>query len=383
MPETQGDRVLRENLQALSTRNRDLAATVSAATPDPRFTTAPSRSGSMVPAVKSAAGTTPLHSQYDPRAEARRLMDAGHASRGADGFLALFGLGGGFLAEAALEDSSTWHVLVVEKDPSVLLTLLTHVPLGRLLADPRVTVVCGLPGIRPALLSNWKPALMGGMKVVPLRPWFDRERPFFDRAAAEVSAAVDAVRSDYSVQSHFGKRWFANMLANLPRVRTPSSPSAVAAAVVTAAGPSLEQHTAALAGRGKDVLVVATDASLPALLRAGVEPDAVLSIDCQIYGYHHFMQGLPPTTALYLDLSSPPQLARRFPRARFVAGGHPFARYVDAHWMHLPVVDTSGGNVTHAAVTLARGLGAERITVRGADFSYPDAKPYARGTYLY
>jgi hypothetical protein len=46
-------------------------------------------------------------------------------------------------------------------------------------------------------------------------------------------------------------------------------------------------------------------------------------------------------------------------------------------------IDTSGGNVTHAAVSLAQSLGARRITVYGADFSYPDGKAYARGTYLY
>jgi hypothetical protein len=49
----------------------------------------------------------------------------------------------------------------------------------------------------------------------------------------------------------------------------------------------------------------------------------------------------------------------------------------------MPRIDTSGGNVTHAAVSLARALGARHIAVFGADFSYPEGKAYARGTYLY
>jgi len=46
-------------------------------------------------------------------------------------------------------------------------------------------------------------------------------------------------------------------------------------------------------------------------------------------------------------------------------------------------MDTSGGNVTYACLSLAEKLGACRITVYGADFSYPLGKPYARGTYFY
>jgi hypothetical protein len=46
-------------------------------------------------------------------------------------------------------------------------------------------------------------------------------------------------------------------------------------------------------------------------------------------------------------------------------------------------VDTSGGNVTFAAVSLAETLGAEEIEIYGADFSYPLARTYGRGTYIY
>ena len=383
MPEPAADLLLRENLERLASVDPQLAASVRGAVADPRILSLPSRSGPLVPAVRAHGGTAPLHSLYDPRAEARRLVH----SAGAEGFLVLFGLGGGFLAEAALENPGTWHVVVVEKDAGVLRALMACAPLARVLGDPRVSVVCGTGSIRGAILSRWKPALMGGMRVLSLRPWYEQERTHFDAAASFVQSAVEAVRADYSVQAHFGKRWFANMVANLPYVGSapPARPraQAPAAAVITAAGPSLDEHAAELAARGGDVMLLATDTSLPALSGRAIVPDAVLSIDCQVYGYHHFLQGLPAGTELYLDLASPPLLSRRFPRARFVAGAHPLARYIDSHWMRLPFVDTSGGNVTHAAVTLAFALGARDITVRGADFSYPDAKPYARGTYLY
>ena len=39
--------------------------------------------------------------------------------------------------------------------------------------------------------------------------------------------------------------------------------------------------------------------------------------------------------------------------------------------------------MTHAALSLAEALGAESTLLAGADFSYPEGKSYARGTYIY
>jgi hypothetical protein len=395
LPETADARILELNLARLAAAHPALAVRIRSARPDPRFIRLEARSGAHVPAVRSPAGDAPLHSLYDPRQESRRLVQ----TAGGNGFLVFCGLGGGFHVEAALEDPRTLGVLVIEKDESVLRGLLGQIRFDRLLQDPRVTIAVGLGEIRPGVLFSWKPAVMGGMKLVPLRSWCGQEKEFFDAAASEIETCIEMVRADYGVQSHFGKRWFSNILRNLPRVTgEPKPPLAGAAdgqslavaagmspavAAVTAAGPSLERYLASLSLRRRELMIVAADTSLPALLRSGVQPDAVLSIDCQVYGYHHFLQGLPASTSLYLDLASPPALARRFPSAHFVASGHPFARYLGSRWIRLPAIDTSGGNVAHAAVSLARALGAQRIEVYGADFAYPSGKPYARGTYLY
>ena len=48
-----------------------------------------------------------------------------------------------------------------------------------------------------------------------------------------------------------------------------------------------------------------------------------------------------------------------------------------------PRIDTSGGNVAHAALSLAVSLKPEEIMICGVDFSYPGGKLYSRGTYLF
>jgi hypothetical protein len=58
-------------------------------------------------------------------------------------------------------------------------------------------------------------------------------------------------------------------------------------------------------------------------------------------------------------------------------------RYLSRNWRPLPELDTSGANVTYAAVSLAEKLGARTIELYGADFSYPMGLSYARGAYVY
>ena len=164
---------------------------------------------------------------------------------------------------------------------------------------------------------------------------------------------------------------------------SPPLPS-VKKAAVTAAGPSLIAQIERLRGEKRaGVFLIATDTSLPCLLNAGITPDAVISIDCQHISYYHFMDGLPAGVPLFLDLASPPLLSFLSKRNQFFSGGHPLTRYISRFYRPLPELDTSGGNVTYAAVSLAQELGAREIELYGADFSYPGGVSYARGTYIY
>jgi hypothetical protein len=100
-----------------------------------------------------------------------------------------------------------------------------------------------------------------------------------------------------------------------------------------------------------------------------------------MWSYHHFFRRTH--IPLFLDLASPPLLAERSTETYFFSGGHPLSRYFSRYGLRIPELDTSGGNVTYAAVSLAEALGAETTGLYGADFAYPLGVTYARGTWLY
>ena len=372
------------NLLALSQRNPELCSRLSSAeTTHNHYKFLESRSGEVIPARLDSRGAAyPLHSIVDPRKEAKRLID----SVNGEDFLILLGLGGAYYAEAALERKQTGMVVVIEYDINGLAELLCHRDYARLFGDPRFRLLADNTEeeIKQSILDLYQPVLYGGIRVIPLRSRTSLQTEAFSLAGKAIEAAIDRVSADYSVQAHFGRRWFCNIIRNLTEAeKFQDALPPIRRAAVTAAGPSLTLHLDRLRQKRQGLFLIAADTSLPCLLQAGIAPDAVISIDCQHISYYHFMEGFPEQTLLFLDLASPPLLASRSKRLHFFSGGHPLTRFLSRTWKPLPELDTSGGNVTYAAVSLAEQLGAREIELYGADFSYPEGISYARGTYIY
>jgi hypothetical protein len=371
------------NVLALSKTDPALCARLSAAVTTQgvyRFINA--RTGECIPALTESGGAArPLHSTVDPRREGSRLI----ATLTEEGYIIFLGLGGAFAAEAALKRSETKKVLVIEYGCNGIAELFGTRDYLALLQDPRFRLLSDPSGseIEEYLLRTYIPAIDGGIRVFPLRTRTGQDERF-TRAGEAIKRAIDAVSRDYSVQAFFGKRWFSNIIRNLflAEAHTPSIPP-IRQAAICAAGPSLDTQFPLLKKDRKNTFLIACDTALPALLSAGIEPDGVISIDCQQISYRHFFKAIPPGVKLFLDLSSPPAVASGTENRFFFSGGHPLGIYICREWRPFPVLDTSGANVTYAAFSLALLLGAETVTFYGADFSYPGGKTYARGTYLY
>jgi len=379
------------NIKALSQRHPELCSRLRAANPGiTRYHFLESRSGETIPALIDVKGSSrPLHSTMDPKREAKRLIDTTE-----EGFLVFLGLGGAYLAEAALERDGIGMALVIEYDLNGLAELLSNIDYSCLFEDPRFRLLVdnSKEETERNILNLYQPALFGGIRVIPLRSRTDLEAEPFIIAGNAITAAIEKISADYSVQAHFGKRWFSNIIRNLkaaekneiklPRIDKTARESSLRFAVC-GAGPSLSAQIKQLRSKRNELFLISSDTSLPCLLNEGIIPDAVISIDCQHISYHHFFSGLPEDVILFLDLASPPLLASRFENHCFFTGPHPLTHYISMNRNTMFELDTSGGNVTYAAISLAERLGAAEIELYGADFSYPMGISYARGSYIY
>jgi hypothetical protein len=361
-----------------------------------KYTIKTARNNSIVPAIVDDNGAEhALHSLFDPQKEAERLLGV----RKDEGFLIFLGLGGGFsIAQALTRAEDVRLVLIVDYGREGLEELFSIIDYSSIINDPRVFLLIDPSAleIESFILDHYQPALMGGMRVFPLRARIDVESESFRGAEEAIGGAIKKVSADYSVQAHFGLRWFSNIIQNIQNSKNTGltrkdngqthwrdcfEGRSVKCASITAAGPSLDRGLPLLQEQRTRRFIIATDTSLPALLAAGIEPDAVVSIDCQIWSYNHFFRHT--RIPLFLDLASPPLLAERSTSPYFFSGGHPLGRFFYRAGANIPEQDVSGGNVNYAAGSLAEALGAETVELFGADFSCPQGVAYARGPWLY
>ncbi len=374
-------RVLEDNLAALTGGDPLLASRLGREQPSRELVFLDTAGGLSVPA-RAGPRPRPYHSTVDPQREGRRLA----AQYAEGGYLVALGLGAGYHLSPLLAHQALGRLLIVERDAALARAVLERIDLRDLLRDRRVRLLLGPEPaeVAAALLDEYLPAVHGGLKTMPLRASVEEHQDYYRRVVGAVQQALGQAAGDYSVQVRFGKRWYLNTLANLERAeRCSFGLPPLGRAAVAGAGPSLEGQIEELRKLRPRPFLIATDTALPALLGWGLTPELVVSIDCQLFSYHHFLQGLPRQVPLILDLASPPVLSRLAGRAMFFASAHPLAQYLSARFRPLPFVDTSGGNVAHAAVSVALLLGARELFLLGLDFSYPEGKPYSRGTYLY
>lgn len=377
------DLVFHRNLLALYRSDQSLGDRLLETAPDPALSIRTARSGASVPVVNRGGRESPMHSLVDPEREAERL----ELAQPAGGFIVALGLGAGYLLKRYLASSATTGLLAVEYSATMLRALLEEIDLSEIFIDERFSILLdpSPEELGEAILSLYVPSLSGDIRSLPLRGRVDLDPDAFAGAARGLRAVLGNISDDYSVQAFFGKLWFKNAARNLFAAERSSAPlPPIRRAAVSAAGPSLEDQIPALRdAKAAGAFLIATDTSLPALMGRGLVPDAVISIDCQHISYYHFLGGIPGGLPLILDLASPSTLCRLGNSVRFFSSGHPFCAYVSSRWKPFPSLDTSGGNVTHAALSLAEALGAESTLLAGADFSYPEGKCYARGTYIY
>ncbi|TVQ37178.1 MAG: DUF115 domain-containing protein [Spirochaetaceae bacterium] len=372
---------LQRNLEALAPHHGELARQLAHVAPGRRLRVSLSRSGAPTATLLDKREIA-LHSRFDPHKEAAGLVAASHAT----GFCLVLGLGLGYHVLELLAVDSVQAVLVVEYDLALLRSVLEQRDLSRIWHDSRVSLAVDQPphAVAAAVARSYVPMLHGNLTTVPLRGRVDGDRQRFADAGSAVSQAVEAVGADLSVQRVFGRQWMRNIIINAAEAAPqPQTLPTCSRAIVTAAGPSLEHDIEAIGQRGADQLLIATDTSLPRLLAAGIRPDVVVAIDCQLVSYLHVLGASGQRLILVADAGVNPALPLCFGTTHYVGGSHPLLVYLRARGLPVSFLDTSDGSVTHTAVHLAARLGATHVEVYGADFCYPHGSAYARGSYIH
>ncbi|HEN8712257.1 TPA: motility associated factor glycosyltransferase family protein [Pseudomonas putida] len=167
------------------------------------------------------------------------------------------------------------------------------------------------------------------------------------------------------------------LLCHDPDVATLFGSQAGRDCYVIATGPTLAEHLPALArvrAQAERPLFICVDTAYIPLLRAGIQPDIVVSVDHKIRLHHLPPEDSAATTLVYMPMLDVELLGNwRGPRYTAYSGSALYAQVSQA----IPRAELFvGGSVIHPATDLAVKMGAARITFFGADFAFPGGRTH-------
>ncbi|MBP2645906.1 MAG: hypothetical protein H6Q75_1346 [Firmicutes bacterium] len=147
-------------------------------------------------------------------------------------------------------------------------------------------------------------------------------------------------------------------------------------AIVVASGPSLEKNIQYLRQAKNKALIIAADTILNRLLKEGIVPDVVASIERypELYGYCYEGKVIPEEVALLAPLVITSPIFEDFKGTKLI----PLRAMVrDNYWLNDTLLNlgeqnylTMGASVAHLAFAFAVHTGASPIVLAGQDLAY-------------
>lgn len=246
-----------------------------------------------------------------------------------------------------------------------------------------------------------------GYRVFENRPSIDLAPTFYPGAITDFKKKLASRFSDLFTRLEFEERWVFNSLSKLPALASMHPVSALfglgkgARALLVSTGPSLRDSLAEIAANREHYFIACADSAYRVLVRYGITPHLVLSLDSQAHTAKHF--GLLPAGAkgaypiLVCDAVSNPVVARnwqgeiclsftaQYPEDRRVVS--PGCDYLEEQKFFsgtpglIPGDLQSGGSVATSIFDLMRLMDFDEILLVGQDLAYTRREIHTPGTH--
>jgi hypothetical protein len=348
-----------------------------------------------------------LVSQRDPVREAERHIGA---FRLKPGMLALVaGVGHLPMLEMLAEQLKTREgqgglIIAFEADTELYLALKKARP--DIFADVAVIVPENLTVIAE-LVERLDVENFIGYRAFENRGSVELNSSFYAQAIADFKQKLASRFSDLFTRLEFEERWVFNSLSKLPLLSSARPVSALfglgkgSEAILVSTGPSLRSTITNLKAVKDKYFIACADSAYRVLVRSGINPHLVFSLDSQAHTTKHF--GLLPRgkpgdfPLLVCDAVSNPVVARDWQGEMAISFT---AQYVDDRRVVSPGCDyleeqhvfagagelipgdlQSGGSVATSIFDLLRLMQFDRIIFLGQDLAYTNREIHTPGTH--
>lgn len=330
-----------------------------------------------------------LNSSKDPFQEAKRLVSS--STDGTEQVVAIAGLGMGYQVEELLRRSDQCTIAVLEPSEELFCEILRTRDISHILSSGRVFLFMDPQGVDYSGIAPLPST--SRMKLLLSRPYVIMYGDRMEEFKRGFQAHLNSVQINAATLKRFDRLWTKNTFKNtiyffsLQGIDTIRESLKGIPAIVVAAGPSLEKDTRLLSLLGKRALLIAVDTALKPLMKRGIAPDFVITVDPQYINIFHLehieeMSGGKAMPVLIADPAVYPSILRNYRGEKLLTSSvFPPGRIVEKFSGRKGSI-SSGGSVATTAFDFARTIGAEPIVLMGLDLSYGMGKTHLSGSFM-
>jgi len=376
------------NLYCLEKYHPDLADALKSVAPDSSYEVVPSRQGPPTLSKQLEGGSRiSLHSTYDPIQEASRLIDKCSVRK--DQYFIVLGTGLGYhLRELVSQAGNFSKIIVIEKDLNIFRLALNHVDWRPLLENEKISfhVDNSVTKLMNTISKESLDFLSIGYKTIVVPSFTAPYADYYDKVLSEIKSLFQETQVELGTQSAFSRKFYGNIIDNwqniltTPGIRDMKNQLAGKPALIVSAGPSLDKNIALLKNAVGKALILSVDTAFTPLMKAGIEPDFVISIDPNTSTNKAFPQAISgQKPCLVFDPCVPASVPNRFNNKRMLDSGVSLSQWIAKYYEEKGSLGKTF-SVAHTAFLFAQHLGCRPIIFTGQDFSFNSKRLHCSGS---
>ncbi len=378
--------IYEENLRFLKAGFPELLAFLESV-PESRCSREAAKNGSPTLLYRLGSTSYYLHSKFNPRREAEKLVAGAKLSAH---HIIVLGLGLGYHLEPILKGKKPFsRVLLLEPEPEIFKHSLHTLRWDHLLQRKDFHFVVGTDHLQ--LLQT----LHNYINIMELESLEYIEFPSETRLLAPLFEPLkksldDEIKSRvYDLKTRLAESFMLprNFLKNLPAVLRNRAAAGLKdmfrgrPGFIVSAGPSLDKNLLFLKKLNERGIMIAVDTALKPLLNRGIQPHFTAIGDPSHKNYLH-LQGTENRIRHFVAAEAcvAHRVFRDFEGKLFsLSVGRPIVRLAESYSEPLGEIP-AWGSVISIALELAVHMGLEPIVFVGQDFAYTDGRNHCRGT---
>ncbi|ACN16745.1 conserved hypothetical protein [Desulforapulum autotrophicum HRM2] len=333
-----------------------------------------------------------IHDRNDPGRESDAFLSM--VPEKSTGVVLILGMGLGYLARAiAQQRKKIQHIIIFELNIEFFIHALKNMDLVELLEDKRVGFSLGEPEDVSDILKPANRAFMlENIHTSKLIPCFQVNNSY-DTLATSVFEYVSEYNMEGATKTKHGQSFFENRIKHLTSIHHDrlledlTDKFKGVPALIIAAGPSLDKNIDQIGKAVGKSVIFSVDTALPSLLKHGIKPDFVTSIDYKSATYEKIAgvtsdplcQGINLICASWVT----PVVPKTFP------GKNVFWAFTNSaleNWINVSlggkIAVDGAGTVAHMNLISAKIMGCDPVIFVGQDLAFSENRDHSSNVVL-